>query len=144
MSTRWTARVVAALFLGAVCLHATPGRADFREGLSGADLVKLCEAKGEIPPVCAAYIDGVRSGMRTYRLFLGWSLKEAKIDPPPPLGAALAGEPFCIPAGTPSRDVILAIVRFVKDFEPAAKESASLSVVTALRETYPCTPPPAK
>ncbi len=134
----------AALLLGATLLHAVPGLADFREGLSGADLVKLCETKDQIPPVCAAYIDGVRSGMRTYRLFLGWSLKEAKVDPPPAIAPALASEPFCVPATTSARDVILAVVRFVKDFEPAAKESASLSVVTALRETYPCKPPAAE
>jgi hypothetical protein len=111
--------------------------ADSREAMSGADLVKLCEGK-DIAPTCAAYIDGVRSGMRAYRLFIGWSLKEAKTEPPAAIAAAISSDPFCVPAGTTTAEVTKAVVQFVKDFAPAAKEPASLSIVTALREAYPC------
>lgn len=123
---------------GILLCAATAGAVDFREALSGADLVKLCDGTKEIPPACAAYIDGVRSGMRAYRLFLGWSLKEAKAEPPAAIAPALAGDPFCVPPGTSLGDVVKSVVTFVKDFEPAAKEPASLSIVTALRESYPC------
>jgi hypothetical protein len=117
---------------------ATAGAVDFREALSGADLVTLCQGGKDVAPACAAYIDGVRSGMRAYRLFLGWSLKEAKTEPPAAIAPALEADPFCVPDGTSLADVVKAVVKFVKEFEPAAKEPASLSIVTALRETYPC------
>jgi hypothetical protein len=119
---------------------ASAGAGEFHEALSGADLVKLCEGSKEIPPTCAAYIDGVRSGMRTYRLFVGWSFKEAKTEPPAAVAPVLAGDPFCIPAGTSPGDVVKAVIAFVKNYAPAAKEPASLSIVTALREAYPCDP----
>ncbi len=54
--------------------------------------MKLCDSRGQIPPTCAAHIDGLRSGMRAYRLFIA----------------------------------------------SAAKEPAWLSIIPALRETYPC------
>jgi hypothetical protein len=128
-------RLIAATIL--LCATSA-GAVAFREALSGADLVKLCSGGKDVSPACAAYVDGVRSGMRAYRLFLGWSLKEAKTEPPAAIAPALAADPFCVPEGTSLADVVKTVVAFIKDFEPAAKEPASLSIVTALREAYPC------
>jgi len=115
---------------------------DYREPLSGAHLIELCDGPQADPTACAIYIDGVRSGMRAYRLFLAWKAKEGDIHFPPSIDLLLKGEPYCIPSGVGQTEIAQTAVTFIKQSKSAAEESAAFSIIFALKQAYPCNVPP--
>jgi hypothetical protein len=112
-------------------------------GYTGADLLEQCEqfmqildgARPEVKQtldagLCGGYVLGVQDGFLASTELTEIASKEKGI-------ASVAKNYWDIPADTESEKIVKIVVRYLEVHPEMQKEPAVLSVINALRQTYP-------
>lgn len=118
-------RVAALGLLMGASVHASPVFA-----LTGDELLSQCSATANTPErkQCESYVDGVVSGINTL-------ITSMRILHP---GSSRHPQLFCVPRFTARKDLVAAIVSYLKQHAESQRYDASSEILLALQQAYPC------
>jgi len=123
--------------LALACAGVPAVSSEHPEPYSGEKLIEIC-SDPEQTAHCAAYIEGVRSGIRAHRLMLARRFSEAKQKPSALLAPHLQRESFCIRDGVALDELVGVVVAYIRANPDQHRDSAAFAIVSAFENAYPC------
>ncbi|MDE2234834.1 MAG: hypothetical protein KGK44_04710 [Gammaproteobacteria bacterium] len=108
--------------------------------MNGRDLLQLCAGANSNIDMCDQFINGVRAGADSQRLFLGFALVKTHTEPPRVLIPLLTHEPYCLPDTVTNQDIRKTVIHFVQNLseQDKIKTRAGFDILLALNSSYPC------